>query len=234
MNREKAREIRIWMREQGAPFYILVLLVAFLIVKCFLDLNENLHILWYVDADFLPNKIAFFLFALWIFQVVIFYKRTTKMTPSGLLLTLICFIVAAYFLAAYVWIWIDMFKDYFSGRHSFHIPGFNDYDIFLHWVGAEVWRKNFPWGSIVFPLLIWSFYSIFVFGLVFYLDMENKAFLIFSSILCFGVTLLLISSLMEALTIMKEAAGQQSVSSTDALADFLIKKFSMKPVITSQ
>lgn len=234
MKHEKAREVRIWMREQGGPFYILVILIAFLIIKCLLNLNENLRVLWYVDADFLPNKITFFLLTLWVFQACIFYKRTTKMTPSGLLLALICFIVVAYFLAAYVWIWIDMLKDYFSGLHAFHIPNLNDYNIFLHWVGAEVWRKSFPWGGIVFPLLISLFYSIFVLWLIIYLDMENKVFLILSSVLCFGVTLLLISSLMEALTIMKEAGGQVSVSSTDAFADFLIKKFSMKPVITSQ
>lgn len=234
MKHEKARKIRIWMREQGGPFYILVILIAFLIVKCFIDLDENLRILWYVDADFLPNKVAFFLLVLWLFQAVIFYKRTTKMTSSGLFLTLLAFIVVAYLLAAYVWIWIDMFRSFFSGHNPLRIPTLNDYFIFLQWVGDEVWRLNFPWGGIVFPFLVFLFYAVFASCFVLYLDMENKAFLIFSSLLCFGVTLLLISSLMEALTIVKEAGGQESVSTMDAFGDFLVKKFFMKPVITSQ
>lgn len=229
--REKMRELRIWIREQGYSFYVLIALLLFLIIKCFFDLDDNLqHFYGSEEIDFFPNKIAFFLLVLWAFQAALFYKRTNKITSSALFLALFGLLLAAYFLAAYAWTCVIMFRDFFAGRHSLYIPIFNDYYIFLSWVGNEVWRLNFPWGGIVFPLLIFLFYATFILCFLFYLKLKNKASLCLLSLLCLGLSLLLISSLMESLMIIKTGVGISEISSLDTFGRFLIEKFYLKPI----
>lgn len=230
MKNEKAREIRIWIREQGPALYFFLAILIFLFVKTLFDLSENLqNPRDYIDADSLPNKIAFCLLVLWISQMAVFHKRITNLTSSTLFLILFGFILAAYFLAAYAWLWVAMFQDFFSNRHSLHIPSLHEYLIFLQWAGDELWRLEFPWGGVVFPLFILLFYTVFIACFLFYLRLENRVSLIIFSSLSIGLNLLLLSALLESLKIMSIGVGYSSISGDSSLSKFLIEHFHIEP-----
>lgn len=232
MLKTKARELHIWIREQGYSFYILVAFLIFLVVKSLFDLGENLRApggCEYIDV--MPNKLALFLLILWLLQIPIFYKKTTKITASATFLLIFVFLIVAYFLTTYVWVWVTVLRDSLNGEHPFHIPSWGEYNIVGYWIGFEVWQKDFPWGGILFPFAMLLFYMAFIFYLVFHLEMKNKASLIVFSCLTLLTTLLLLSAIMEALLIIREGVNVTRLSSTGPLEQFLVDVFKLQPLV---